>query len=130
MSNLVTIGYTEENAQERIDAFLAQEEAALIDIRLSPRSRWRSAFNKAALEARYPMQYIHVQALGNVNYQNRALGIDLLDAKSGIQALLYLIEDEHAIMLLCACKDYEACHRKIVYELVMAEMSKAEQANI
>lgn len=122
---LQTIGYTEPDAQARIDAFLAQDEnAALIDIRLSPRSRWQTAFNKAALEARYPTQYLHVQELGNLNYKDRTRGIDLLDAPSGTRQLLYLIEHGRSLMLLCACKDYESCHRKVVYELLLAAMAE------
>lgn len=125
---ILTIGYTEPNAQSRIDEFLQDENAALVDIRLNPRSRWQPAFNKSALEKRYPAQYIHVEALGNVNYKDRARGIDLLDARSGISQLVYLIARGYPLMLLCACKDYERCHRKVVYELVMAELNKAVNA--
>lgn len=121
---ILTIGYTEENAQERIDAFLSNEDAALVDIRLQPRSRWQPQFNKAALEARYPAQYIHVQKLGNLNYRpaDRAKGIDLLDAQSGVSAIIYLLAQGYPVMLMCACKDYEHCHRKVVYELLQARL--------
>lgn len=125
-----TIGYTEPGAEERIEAFLSQEEAALIDIRLQPRSRWQPAFNRSALEKRYPAQYIHVQALGNVNYKDRGRGIDLLDAKSGLQQLLYLLRYGHPIMLLCACKNYEQCHRKVVYEMIAQALWERERRRL
>ena len=125
---ILTIGYTEPDAQARIDEFLADENAALVDIRLQPRSHWQPAFNKSALEARYPAQYVHVEALGNVNYKDRARGIDLLDAKRGISQLVYLIAQGYPVMLMCACKDYERCHRKVVYELIMSELDKAVKA--
>lgn len=128
MSELLTIGYTEPNAQERIDAFLAHPNTILVDIRFSARSRWAGHFGKGALEASYKKQYIHVPEFGNVNYrpENRDRGIELAWPDLGLKRIMPLLRSGHSVMLLCACKGYEKCHRKVVYDLVMAEMSKAE----
>ena len=49
LGTLHTLGYTEPNAQQRLDEFLAQPHTGLVDIRYSPHSRWRPEFNQAAL---------------------------------------------------------------------------------
>lgn len=116
--NLQTIGYTEPDAQARLDAFMAAPNAALVDIRYSPRSRWQPAFNQKRLIERYGDQYIHCKALGNINYNNREQGIKLADPEKGVVRVVELLQAGHAVMLLCACKDYEQCHRKVAYELV------------
>ncbi|MGH2478078.1 MAG: DUF488 family protein, N3 subclade [Ktedonobacteraceae bacterium] len=124
-STISTIGYTEPSAQERIDAFLAQDRARhiLLDIRYRPYSRWRPAFNHQALYERYGVQYAHEQALGNVNYQGGPIA--LLDAAKGVELVLNLLRNGNTVMLLCACKDYERCHRKVVYELIIAALAEA-----
>lgn len=130
MSELLTIGYAEPGAQERIDAFLRENHTgALIDIRLSPRSRWHPAFTRSVLASKYPEQYIWMPEFGNLNYkpEDREKGIEIAAPETGLARILYLLNDplcEHPLMLMCACKDYEQCHRKVVYELVMAELAK------
>jgi uncharacterized protein (DUF488 family) len=127
MKELLTIGYTEENAQERIDAFLVNERAMLVDIRLSARSRWNGHFGKGALEKRYKKQYVHIPEFGNVNYRpgDRGKGIELAWPDLGLKQIMPLLRSGHSLMLLCACKDYEQCHRKVVYDLIMAKLSEA-----
>lgn len=119
-----TIGYTEPGAEERIAEFLKQEGAALIDIRMMPRSRYYWRFNKDRLSKLYPSQYIHMPDFGNVNYRpnDRAKGIKIAKPGAGLHQIMYLLNDkfEHPIMLMCACKDYSSCHRKVVYEMIMA----------
>lgn len=130
-TRILTIGYTEENAQERIDAFLANPQAALIDIRYQPYSRFRPAFNKGALSSKYPNQYIWMPEFGNINYkpENREKGISLANPGVGMERMKRLLSDvyEHPMMLMCACKHYERCHRKVVYELIMAAIGNQQE---
>lgn len=119
MSELLTIGYTEPGAQERIDAFLGQSERHILcDIRFRPYSRWRPAFNHGALRERHGEQYALFLDLGNVNYQDPHGDIVLNNPDTGVRDILNLLESGRSVMLMCACKDYERCHRKVVYELV------------
>lgn len=126
MSKLLTIGYTEPDAQARIGAFLAKEDACIVDIRWSARSRWRTAFNKRALQERYGDQYVHCPALGNLNYQpeDQDKGIKIADPTVGVWRVLSLLRSGDDVMLMCACKNYETCHRKTVYELIMAALAQ------
>ena len=127
MSEILTIGYTELGAQERIDAFLKDESAVLVDIRFSARSRWAGQFGKGVLERRYKKQYVHCPEFGNVNYrpEDRSKGIELAWPDLGLKRVMWRIQAGHPVMLMCACKDYGKCHRKVVYDLLMAELNKS-----
>jgi uncharacterized protein (DUF488 family) len=127
---LSTLGYMEEHAQERLDAFLAPPGAALLDIRTSPYSRRMPAWSQANLVRAYPAHYMWVAQLGNVNYRpkDRKKGIELYDAAEGVAIVTRLLRSGHDCILLCACKDYQKCHRKVVYELVMATLESEKSA--
>lgn len=123
-SGLFTMGYTEQDAQQRLDTFLAQPSTKLIDIRYSPRSRWKPEFNQSALIKRYgPLKYEHCRALGNVNYNRASEPIKLLSPDEGVQHMIDLLLSGNSLMLLCACKAYEHCHRKTAYDLVMGALT-------
>ena len=120
-----TIGYTEPNAQVRIDAFLSKPNACLVDIRFSARSRWNQSFRQDRLAQKYGAQYIHCPSLGNLNYrpEDRSKGITIADPETGILVVRNLLSGGNDVMLLCGCKEYERCHRKVVYELLTERLA-------
>lgn len=121
---LETIGYTEPNALQCIDRFLAYPRAYLVDIRYKPWSKWNPQWNREALKTRYPHRYIYQPGLGNLNYGHRDLPIQLADPAPHIAHLATMLIRGTSYLLLCACKDYEHCHRKLVYELVMTALGQ------
>ena len=130
---LLTIGYMEDNAMELIAAFMSDENAVLLDIRETPRSRWKPAFNRNQLIEQFGgFRYGWWPEFGNINHrpEDRHKGIVLADPQTGLERIRKVLESGRKVMLLCACKDYERCHRKVVYELIMAEMAKGEKSNV
>jgi hypothetical protein len=118
---LLTMGYAAPGSMERLEEFLSQEKVMLVDIRFSPRSRWCPAWNKKALIERTDGRYLHVPELGNRNYNQLGKPIELAGPlESARESLVSLLQEGFSVMLLCACKDYEVCHRKVVYELVVS----------
>ena len=126
---LETIGYLEDEAEERIAVFLARPATSLIDIRLTPYSRFWPDWNKPVLKARYGRQYAHLRGLGNASYQDRNQPIHLLSPDVHIQHLADQLLRGHSYLLLCACKHYERCHRKIVYERILLAMGAQARAS-
>ena len=123
MRELFTLGYTEPDALKRLDAFLARSDAKLVDIRYSPRSRWKPEFNRGALIERFgASKYYHVKELGNINYNKSGEPIKLAEPEKGVEQVIKLLQQEKAIMLLCACKNYYFCHRKTAYDLIIASL--------
>lgn len=126
---LLLLGCGERNALLRLDSFMKRENAKVIDIRYSPRSRWQPAFNKAALIERYgATRYEHCQALGNVNYNKQGEPIQLFAPFEGMCTILSHLQKGHPLVLLCACKNYKRCHRKTVLELLRATLVELRNA--
>lgn len=122
---LQTIGYTEQDAAQRIDAFLAQPKSGLVDIRYMPRCRWNAQWNKSALQAKYGRgKYVHERCFGNVNYNKPGQPIQLVNPDEQLNTVVNFLLSGGSLMLLCACKNYERCHRKVVYDLVMQAVQK------
>lgn len=128
---VVPFGYTGNNGLSRLDALMADDNRLIVDIRYSPHSRWHKQWEGRELEQRYfesfPLaRYVWLQALGNVNYRNGE-PIHIADAQGGIEALKNLLTlAERDIILLCACSEYETCHRRVVVELLKQVMPEIE----
>lgn len=120
---LLTLGYTEPDARKRLEAFMEELDTRLIDIRYAPRSQWRPEWNKSALSEKYGLRYAHLRELGNVNYKRLDEPIELLAPEEGVRRVVRLLQQGQSVVLLCACQNYDTCHRKTVYELIMAAMT-------
>lgn len=117
---IYTIGYSGRTLDD-MRRILNEADGALLDIRMSPRSR-KPGFSEKRLREAFRDNYLWMPEFGNVNYSggpvelgDPALGIEMIDA---IQK--DAIEDEWngAIFLMCVCKDAATCHRHIVAELL------------
>jgi uncharacterized protein (DUF488 family) len=111
MNTLYTLGYLAWTPVAFVQRVVVLG-AVVADIRFSPTSRhpaWRQAALKHTLEA----WYHHVPTLGNRNYKGGP--VELVDLAAGLTTLGALLEASPAI-LLCACRDVQACHRRIVAE--------------
>jgi uncharacterized protein (DUF488 family) len=107
---LYTVGY----ATWTLDALTRQIEglhALLLDIRYSPNSR-QPQWRRRALAAHFGERYVHVQALGNVNYRGGEMLISDYDAgKPLVQSFLAAGRN---VILMCACARVAQCHRHSV----------------
>jgi uncharacterized protein (DUF488 family) len=104
-----------------IEALMQQDPSLLlIDTRSSPRSRI-PGWSEAALRRRFGERYRWAGAtLGNVNY---ACGgpITLADPVRGIADLIECLYEGHALILLCGCRDYTSCHRRLIVEMLVEQ---------
>ena len=122
---IATIGYTEPDAASQIETFLAHPRSYLVDIRYKPYSRWNPNWNRQTLKVRYGRQYVHLPGLGNVNYGKTGMPIVLANPERHLLDLAEAINRGASYLLLCACKHYERCHRKTVYERIMIILDPA-----
>jgi uncharacterized protein (DUF488 family) len=123
LSLLYTLGYAAAGANERLGALMADGSAVLVDVRLSPASRFHPTYRRQVLEQRFGARYHHVPQLGNVNYRDHSLPMILADAESGLPLVVSWLEREGAVCLLCACSRVTSCHRLVVARLVSARCS-------
>lgn len=109
---IYTTGYTGKKPED-LKSLVKRLGARLIDIRYSPNSRVPQWRQKALLEL-VGETYYHLPMLGNKAYREGR--IEIWNFESGESWLFWHTKDhpEQPIILLCACKDYETCHRKVV----------------
>jgi uncharacterized protein (DUF488 family) len=116
MINIYTAGYYGRD----IEAFKEKVNrlgAMVVDIRLVPQSRFTPEWRKKNLEAVFGENYIHVPQLGNKGFKEKRIEIADMDAGIRILEDLYMkstLVGVRPLILLCACKFYERCHRKTV----------------
>lgn len=127
IGRLETIGYTQAYAHEQIEAFLACSRSYLVDIRYKPYSKWNPNWSRETFAKRYRHQYVHLPGLGNLNYAQKGAPIRLADPDRHVAHLAECLKRGASYLLLCACKDYEQCHRKVVYECILAVLGDASE---
>ena len=108
-SKLFTFGYGSRQDNE----VLAQLPGVIVDIRLSPYSRW--AWSGTTLAKALGPRYLHIPELGNINYKTGG-PILLKDQAAGLRSLQKVLEAGPAT-LLCCCQNLETCHRLVVANL-------------
>jgi uncharacterized protein (DUF488 family) len=113
MNKIYTIGYTSTTPEELIE-LVSSLESILVDIRISPYSkdyRWR----QKSLQQYFNDKYLHIKEFGNANYKIGSIKIS--NPHLGIIKITPTIKNQ-SVILLCACYDYEKCHRKQVSSLL------------
>jgi len=115
---LIPFGYTIPDAETRLQEMMNTPDTLLLDIRYRPASQYRPQWNKKRLLAQWGKRYTHSRELGNINYRDRSLPIVLLDPEPTITTAAHFLESGYTIVVMCTCKDYDTCHRKLVVELI------------
>lgn len=109
-------GYSAPGALSSLDALMSDESTLLIDTRFSPRSM-RPEWRQEALQSKYNKRYHWAgHFLGNRNFKGG--DIVLADPDTGIRGLRTYLREGYNLVLLCACREYETCHRKKIVDLL------------
>ncbi|MBK9944373.1 MAG: DUF488 domain-containing protein [Kouleothrix sp.] len=109
MNTIYTLGYS----GWKPIALKAQVDtlgARLVDIRYNPQSR-RPEWRKDAFRALLGDHYTHWPSLGNRNYKTG--GPIELAAPDVALGLASSVLPEFPIILMCACREVESCHRLV-----------------
>jgi uncharacterized protein (DUF488 family) len=115
---LYTVGYAGWTL-EQLTRMVEELHALLLDIRYSPNSR-QPQWRRRELAVHFGERYVHVQALGNVNYRGGEMLISDYDAgKRLVQE--YLAAGRNTI-LMCACARVAQCHRLSVAARLEADL--------
>lgn len=139
LGKVYTFGYAAKGADELLRQLMENPKALIVDVRLSPYSRWRPGYNVNALFTRYnateqahlaasqhTTRYVWLGAtLGNKNYDND-LPIELVNAQEGLRQLTDILTRGRDVVLLCACSRYITCHRHVIVDLLRAQLPHLE----
>ncbi len=121
MTTLYTYGYTSATPADLL-RYVDDLDAYLIDVRYSPRSRvpqWRQQAldEMAGVTAHGRRRYRHIVELANVNYATDG-PIDLYAPAAGLREIAPYLAARPCI-LLCGCRDWRTCHRRVVADLIV-----------
>lgn len=124
------VGYAQPQAAQYVESLMmGNPSTLLIDIRYSPHSM-RAEWRKESLEQKYGDRYRWAgQYLGNVLYR-QAGAIKIANPVMGIRGLRMYLAERYELILLCACKEYEQCHRKTVIELLLEQEPTVEVVHL
>jgi uncharacterized protein (DUF488 family) len=117
-TEIVTIGY----GGKKPDAFFAELESlkpdVVVDVRQDPLHAFLGVYTKRGLEAKLGERYVWIRELGN---STRELPPTLVDEAEGMRKLRTLMEGRSRVILLCAEKNEEQCHRSYIKAKILAE---------
>lgn len=123
MNTIYTWGHTGGGTVEDIRAYLDKFDAILVDVRYSPASQ-NYTMRQDYLREKLGANYVWIKEFGNVNYKNGG-PISLADPAQGLVSLNFHLDgfkpDEKSVMLMCACRNWETCHRRIVACFIQQE---------
>ena len=121
-----TFGYHGWPAKKLID-HICTRDRILVDIRLSPKSRiW--TWTNYSLMHELPGRYRWLADLGNRNYKGGPIEIAAMDR--GIAAVEELVTTGHDLVLLCFCRSYDTCHRRVVAEALRERGHMVEELSL
>lgn len=118
MGHLYTLGYARWSpaaVQSEIDRL----GATLVDVRMAPTSR-RPEWRRDALHALLGRRYVHMPALGNVNFRDGG-PIRLHHPEQAVGPIARLLE-RGPVVLLCGCDDWQTCHRSVAADYLAQQI--------
>ncbi len=123
---VLTFGYQGKRAVDLL-ARLQQLDAVLCDVRLSPRSRWAPEWNEKRLVELMGDRYVHVPALGNVNYKGGP--VEIQDLNVGLSAVFDLAATR-SVVLMCVCSKLSGCHRESIAQALHERSVATEELRL
>jgi uncharacterized protein (DUF488 family) len=101
----------------------AAEGALILDIRINPTSR-NPLYRQGHLKRVLGEAYHWCPELGNPNYKSG--GPPALADETAGMAALETLADRQPVVMLCACRDWRECHRRLAAEAFVARHPEAE----
>lgn len=99
-------------------------QAMLVDIRRAVYSRYLWKRQQPFLAA-LPGQYLPLPQLGDLHERATGASSAIADYEHGREAITSLLQQWPTLVLMCACKDLDACHRSVVSTRLAADLSVA-----
>ncbi len=108
MTIIKTIGYGGKKPEDFFRELESLGPDLVVDVRENPFRAYLGVYTKPYLEKRLGSRYTLLGELGN---RSRELPPTLVDEEAGLRILRGLAEGRRILVLLCAEKDEDRCHR-------------------
>lgn len=117
MTELLTIGYGGKKPTDFFNEIEQLKPCCVVDVRRDPFHAFLNVYTKPSLEKRI-MNYVWIPELGN---KLKTLPPEYVNEKIGFAKLEELMRLFNRVVLLCAEKDEDRCHRKWIKEKVIRD---------
>ncbi len=111
MTTIETIGYGGKKPDEFFKELEALNPDIVVDVRKNPHHAFLGVYTLPQLQRRMGSKYTWIKELGN---KTRMMPPTLVDEEAGLKKLKQLANQYSRIVLLCAEKLEENCHRGYV----------------
>ena len=111
MATIETIGYGGKKPDDFFKELDALNPSIVVDVRENPYNAYLGVYTLPHLTKRLGTKYIWIRELGN---KTRTMPPTLVDEEKGLEKLIELATKHPIIVLLCAEKKEEDCHRSYV----------------
>ncbi len=112
---MLTIGYGGKMPDRFFEELESLKADVVVDVRENPFRAFMNVYTKRELEKCLGDRYIWIRELGN---KSRELPPMLVDEEEGLRKLRALMEKHRRIVLLCAEKDENRCHRGYIKDKI------------
>ena len=116
---IYTLGYGAGWTLPQLRAAISDYNAVVCDIRLNPFSKRPGWSRQELFTVLTPTHYMHVPALGNLDYKDG--GIRLQCVPAGI-SIIDRILARRSVIMLCGCAHVDQCHRLVAANEVSAAL--------
>jgi hypothetical protein len=117
LGKVTTIGYHQPQAWQIVSRMVDEQGWSRVDIRSNRRSSL-DEWSRSSLRRHFRSSYHAVPELGDVTNLAPANPMQLLDPTTGLAKLGLLLEAGMDCLLVCACPDWQHCHRRLVATLL------------
>ncbi len=117
LGRVASIGYHQPEAWLIVTHMVDEQGWHLVDIRSNRRS-YLEEWSGTSLRKHFRSSYHEVPELGDVTQLAPANPMQLLDPATGLAKVMTWLEAGIDCLLLCACPDWQHCHRRLVATLL------------
>jgi uncharacterized protein (DUF488 family) len=117
-NRVYTIGYGGKKPVAFFEELSSLNYDIVVDVREDPDHAYLGCYTRKHLEKQLKEHYIWISELGN---RTRTLPPTLVDEKIGMEKLHKLLSEHMVVVLLCAEKNEENCHRGYIRRRLQEE---------
>ncbi|MBN1681933.1 DUF488 domain-containing protein [Candidatus Bathyarchaeota archaeon] len=110
-NKIFTIGYGGKKPDDFFKELDGLNPDIVVDVRENPFKAYLNCYTKNSLENHLKEKYVWIRELGN---KTRTLPPTLVDEEEGLKKLKQILQTHSTVILLCAEKEEENCHRNYI----------------
>ena len=122
-----TIGYGGKKPKEFFQELESLHPDLVVDVRENPDRAFLGTYTRSGLKKVLGERYLWIPELGN---KSRSMPPTLVNEEQGFKKLRELLKNQSHIVLLCAEKNEDRCHRSYIRDKIHFELDGTKLNNV